>query len=142
MAPTDWTADPAPAAPAAGASVAPLSGLTDDSPDKPKVKRPEPFLSEGMRNDLEAIGYAVDPVSGARFVLNRETGEVTVTEKGVTDPVTGVTDAGEVSTVDVEVTVPPTTVDPDTGETLTTDPETGVVTATNPETGETRTVEQ
>lgn len=46
-----------------------------------KPKRPAPFMSEGMRDDLETLGWAVDPVSGARFDRDPETGEVTVTER-------------------------------------------------------------
>jgi hypothetical protein len=103
--------------------------------------QPKPFLSEGMRHDLEDNGWAVDPSSGARFELNRETGEVTVTEKGTTNPETGEAVEGKVTEVDVEVTPPATRIDPETGETLVTDPATGVTTATDPETGETRTVE-
>lgn len=43
--------------------------------------RPAPFMSEGMRHDLETVGWAVDPSSGARFELDRDTGDVTVIER-------------------------------------------------------------
>jgi hypothetical protein len=43
--------------------------------------KPQPFLSEGMRQDLEQWGRATDPITGAVFVLDADTGEVTVVEQ-------------------------------------------------------------
>ena len=122
------------------ADVAPLTGAGVQA----QPKRLKPFMSEGMRHDLESSGSAVDPVSGARYTLDRASGVVTVTEADRIDPNTGETIKGEVTTLDDVVINTPaveTTIDPDTGETLTIDPETGVVTASNPTTGETRIVE-
>jgi hypothetical protein len=124
------------------ASAAPLTGASAKAPVEDPT--PKPFLSEGMRVDLETHGYAIDPVSGARFELDRETGKVTVTELTRTDPNTGEVTEGKVTVLDdVVITTPKveTTTDPDTGEVLTTDAVTGVTTATDPVTGETRVVE-
>lgn len=38
-------------------------------------------MSEGVRQDLEMHGYAVDPATGAALVLDRDSGEVTVTPR-------------------------------------------------------------
>lgn len=98
----------------------------------PTPSAPKPFLSEGMRSDLETLGWAVDPVSGARYEMNMETGEVTVTEKGALNPETGEADKGKVTTVeDVPVTIPATVTDPLTGHTTVTDPVTGAKTVTD-----------
>jgi hypothetical protein len=124
------------------ASVAPLTGASAKAPVEDPT--PKPFMSEGMRVDLENLGYAIDPVSGARYELDRETGQVTVTEKTRTDPNTGEVTEGKVTTLDDVVINTPkveTETDEDTGETITTDPTTGVRTATDPVTGETRIVE-
>lgn len=48
-------------------------------------KAVRPFMSEGTRQDMEIHGKATDPVSGAVFTLDRETGEVTVTERVARD---------------------------------------------------------
>jgi hypothetical protein len=109
------------------ASVAPLTGASAKAPVEDPT--PKPFMSEGMRVDLENLGYAIDPVSGARYELDPNTGEVT---------------EGKVTTLDDVVINTPkveTETDEDTGETITTDPTTGVRTATDPVTGETRIVE-
>jgi hypothetical protein len=113
--------------PLAGAAAAPAAA----------TKVPKPFLSEGMRSDLETRGWAVDTVSGARFDMNMQTGEVTVTARADLDPVTGLpkkTESGEPiagEPVDVKVEIPATFVDPATGHTTVTDPETGEVTVTD-----------
>lgn len=41
---------------------------------------PRPFMSEGTRQDLEAVGRAVEPGTGTRFELDREAGVVTATD--------------------------------------------------------------
>jgi hypothetical protein len=115
--------------------VTPLRGV----PAAPAAAKsePEPFLSEGMRSDLEMRGYAVDPVSGARFEVDRESGEVTMTLRKDLDPVTGLPKKREDGepvagkAVDVQVTPPATYTDPATGHTTVTDPETGKVTVTD-----------
>ena len=61
------------------ADVAALSAAPTAKPDKPAKRAP--FMSEGMRHDLDTVGYTVDPVSGARFERDQETGEITVTER-------------------------------------------------------------
>lgn len=38
-------------------------------------------VSEGVRQDLQIHGYAVDPATGAALVLDRESGEVTATSR-------------------------------------------------------------
>jgi hypothetical protein len=90
--PVDPFADPpvTPAEPDAAATdvvstqdVASLTGglTTDAVANVPRVVVPKPFLSEGMRSDLESGGRAIDPVSGAVYKLDRESGVVTVTDK-------------------------------------------------------------
>lgn len=37
----------------------------------------KPFISEGMRHDLEIHGSANDPVTGRKLTMDRETGKVT-----------------------------------------------------------------
>lgn len=75
----DATQDPPTADAVTTDDVAALAGVvTAELPAQPK---PEPFLSEGMRNDLELLGWAVDPSSGAKFVRDKETGEITVVHK-------------------------------------------------------------
>ncbi len=53
-----------------------------------KIKRPEtaapdarPFISEGVRQDLEIHGTVIDPATGSVLELDRETGTVTVTPR-------------------------------------------------------------
>jgi hypothetical protein len=46
--------------------VAALTGAPDVSTGA-KVVKPAPFMSEGMRHDIETIGWAVDPSSGHKF---------------------------------------------------------------------------
>ena len=88
-------------------------------------QRAKPFLSEGMRNDLETIGYAVDPVSGARYEVDDD-GNVTVTEKATPAQVAAAeAPKGKTYAVDVEVTPPNTRVDPVTGTETVKDPKTG-----------------
>lgn len=43
--------------------------------------RPRFLLSEGVRVDLEMHGEATDPATGDRLELNRDSGEVTVTDR-------------------------------------------------------------
>lgn len=69
---------PDPIEPAAEASPVDVEPVVE-----PKVVRP--FMSEGTRQDMEIHGKATDPVSGAVFTLDRETGEVTVTERVARD---------------------------------------------------------
>jgi hypothetical protein len=50
--------------------------------EEPKAhERRLPFISEGLRQDLEMHGKATDPVTGAVLVLDRETGHITVALK-------------------------------------------------------------
>lgn len=42
---------------------------------------PRFFLSEGVRNDLEQHGEAVDPMTGHRLVKDKDTGEITLIHK-------------------------------------------------------------
>jgi len=56
-------------------------------PDQPEGEESEqaavsavlPFISEGVRQDLEINGKATDPVTGMELVLNRDTGVITAT---------------------------------------------------------------
>lgn len=47
----------------------------------PAPAEPRPFLSEGTRHDLEQWGRATDPITGAVFVRDPDTGDVTVVEQ-------------------------------------------------------------
>jgi hypothetical protein len=106
------------------------------SPKAPDL--PKPFLSEGMRNDLETNGWAVDPVSGARYEVDRDSGDVYVTER-----VSPAQQAQEVAEepkgrrhkVDVKVQVSPTFTDPKTGVETVEDPNTGETRVTQPGSG-------
>lgn len=66
-------ADKAPATEPAAPAVEP------EAAEQPKA--PRPFMSEGMRQDLVTSGHAADPVSGARYTLDREAGVVTITDR-------------------------------------------------------------
>jgi hypothetical protein len=115
------------------------------------LDRPAPYLSEGMRSDLETVGYAVDPVSGARYEVDKN-GDVFVTEKGKLAPAVLAESApdGPVHKVDVKVTPPATVIDRKTGVETVTDPVTGETRVTQPGSdlttvtgadGETRTID-
>ncbi len=70
-----------PPAPADTAVTMAAAAALNPAPAADKPAKPKPFMSEGMRHDLETVGWAVDPSSGARFELDRETGDVTVIER-------------------------------------------------------------
>jgi hypothetical protein len=72
-------AAPAPAVEPAQDAAPPVAEAAQDA--APAPAKPRPFLSEGMRQDLEQWGRATDPVTGAVFVLDADTGEVTVAEQ-------------------------------------------------------------
>lgn len=137
-----------------------------------QVRQPEPFLSEGMRNDLQDLGYAIDPVSHARFDRNQHTGKVTMRRRIPGEvPAVAVQGYGKPTPVEVAFAPQPAVNDTDqaadvtanplvsdqpaapaehtdrpnelpTGETLTHDPATGVTLAHNPVTGESRVVDE
>jgi hypothetical protein len=52
--------------------IAALTGAQVSTGAKPD--KPEPFLSAGMADDIERVGYAYDPSSGAKFIKDPETG--------------------------------------------------------------------
>lgn len=53
-----------------------------DEPAAAEPARPvQPFMSEGMRHDLETVGWAVDPTTGGKFERDKETGKVTYTDR-------------------------------------------------------------
>jgi len=56
------------------------------------------FVSAGVQNDLETLGYAVDPSTGATLVLDRDTRQVTATTR-----------TGHVSTFKLDPPPPPST---------------------------------
>lgn len=56
-----------------------LPGLFGSRAGKPSSRRPAPFMSEGIRQDLLVHGWAIDSSSGATFVREPETGTITVT---------------------------------------------------------------
>jgi hypothetical protein len=47
-----------------------------------KTPAPPPRMSEGVRQDLELNGRAIDPATGALLQRDPDTGEITVTERG------------------------------------------------------------
>jgi hypothetical protein len=58
------------------------AALAGASAEEPVAEQPRPlFISEGVRQDLEIHGKAVDPATGDALELNRETGEVTATPR-------------------------------------------------------------
>jgi hypothetical protein len=67
----------APAAVEAAQATAPAAAQAT----APAPAKPRPFLSEGTRHDLEQWGTATDPITGAKFVRDPDTGEVTVVEQ-------------------------------------------------------------
>jgi hypothetical protein len=80
----------APAVEPALDTAAPAAPAAEPAPDVPQQDVPEqdaepakprPFLSEGTRHDLEQWGKATDPITGAVFVRDADTGEVTVVEQ-------------------------------------------------------------
>lgn len=75
----DPAATPAPNPAVSMADVAALSAAPAAGDDRPAG--PAPFMSEGMRHDLEVNGWAIDPSSGARFELDPDTGEVALIER-------------------------------------------------------------
>lgn len=74
--------DKAPAtAPAVDTTPAPPEPPMAEVVTEPEPAKVRPFMSEGMRQDLETSGYAADPVSGARYTLDREANVVTVHDR-------------------------------------------------------------
>lgn len=65
--------------PAAGPAVGTWSVAepADAEPAAPAA----PFLSEGIRQELEQFGRAGDPVTGGKFERDKETGQVTYTDR-------------------------------------------------------------
>lgn len=54
------------------------------APEQPTEAAAEPvapFLSEGVRQDLEITGRVVDPFTGGKFERDKETGKVTHTDR-------------------------------------------------------------
>jgi hypothetical protein len=75
----------APAVEPALDTAAPAVPAPESAPDVPEQDaepaKPRPFLSEGTRHDLEQWGEATDPITGAVFRRDADTGEVTVVEQ-------------------------------------------------------------
>lgn len=58
------------------------AGQPAAGPEAAKAEEaPRPFLSEGVRQDLEIHGKAVDPATGNPLEMDKDTGRVTVTDK-------------------------------------------------------------
>lgn len=68
--------------PVTAAADQPVTAAADQPsgvPDVAKAKEARPFISEGVRQDLEIHGKAVDPVTGNTLELNGD--KVTVTDR-------------------------------------------------------------
>lgn len=51
---------------------------------EPAPARPAPFMSEGIRQDLELTGKATDPVTGGVFTRDEQSGAVSFTDRSGT----------------------------------------------------------
>ncbi len=53
----------------------------EQTPEKAAGEPGHPFMSEGVRGELETWGRAVDPATGGVFDLDKDTGKVTFTDR-------------------------------------------------------------